>query len=232
MIGDLHGKDVWEKIPDLLSFDRVIFLGDYFDSKTGISEKMQISNFLKILKLKETYPEKFVLLVGNHDYHYLPISETQFSGFSESLFFLISEILKTEYINGLLDAVFQFDHFLISHAGVTKTWFAEKVGNHEGLKLAQIAETISSKWRTSPESFDFDIREGALPDGDNVFQSPFITRPNSLVQDSIPNCIQIVGHTQVKKIKWVGNNLVMCDTFGFTKEVVIIRDMKIEVLEF
>lgn len=232
VIGDLHGRSVWGEIPNLLTYDQVIFIGDYFDAKEDISEEKQITNFFKVLDLKNNYPEKIVLLVGNHDYHYFPFSKSEFSGFSKKLYNSISEIFEKEYQNGLFEAAFLVDHFLISHAGVTKTWYAEHIGNPRGLSHSQVVEAISSKWKTRPESFDFDHRAGASPDGDNIFQSPFIVRPNSIIQDGVPNCIQIVGHTQVQNIKVMNENLILCDCLGFSREVLIMKDSKFWVMDF
>ncbi len=229
VIGDLHGRDVWEKIPDLLSYDRVIFLGDYFDAKDGTKEETQIENFLKILKLKKRSPEKFVLLIGNHDYHYFPFSQTEYSGFSETLYPFVSEILETEYQRGLLDAVFQFDRFLFSHAGITQTWFAENIADPEGLKPELIAAEVAKKWKTNPEAFDFVHREGASPDGNDIFQSPMMVRPISLAQDNFPACTQVVGHTQMAKIVQVGKSLIFCDTLGQSKEILVIDHDKISI---
>lgn len=232
VIGDLHGRSVWEEIPGLLTYDQIIFIGDYVDAKEGISEEKQIANFFKVLEFKKSNPGKVVLLVGNHDYHYFPFSKCEFSGFSQKLYSSISEIFEKEYQNGLFEAAFLVDHFLISHAGVTKTWYAEHIGDPKGHSPSQVVEAVSSKWKTRPDSFDFDHRPGASPDGDNIFQSPFIVRPNSILRDGIPLCIQIVGHTQVQNIKKMEENLILCDCLGFAREVLIIKDSKFGVLEF
>ncbi|WP_297337133.1 metallophosphoesterase [Algoriphagus sp.] len=232
VIGDVHGRSVWEEIPELLTFDRVVFLGDYFDAKEDISEEKQIANFLKILNLKNSNPEKVTLLTGNHDLHYFPFSENVFSGFSQGLYYSISEMMHEAYQNGVLEAVCLINHFLITHAGVTKTWFTEKIGNPEKLPLEEINESIAKLWSISPKAFGFDNRAGAWPDGDNIFQSPFLVRPGSLNRDRIPHCIHVIGHTQVQKITMMGNNLILCDALGYSREALIIRDSKIMVMEF
>lgn len=232
VIGDLHGRSVWEEIPDLLTYDQIIFIGDYFDAKEDISEEMQITNFFKILELRKNYPDKVVLLVGNHDYHYFSFSNSQFSGFSKKIYDFISEIFDTEYQDGILEAAFLLDNFLITHAGVTKTWFAEHIADPLELNPSQVEEAISLKWRTHPQSFDFESRAGASPDGDDVFQSPFWVRPNSIIRDGIEGCIQVMGHTQMKKIEMMKPNLILCDCLGFSREVLIINDSNFSVLEF
>lgn len=232
VIGDLHGRNVWEKIPDLLTFDQVVFLGDYFDAKEEITEDMQVENFLKVLDLKKSNPDKVRLLTGNHDYHYFPFSDAVFTGFSETLFSRISKMMDQAYQEGILEPVCLIHHFLISHAGVTQTWFTEKIANLKKLQLEEIEKAMANLWRKQPNAFGFDNRPGAWPDGDDVFQSPFTVRPGSLNRDRIPNCIHVIGHTQVQKINMVGNNLILCDALGYSKEVLIIRDSKVTVMEF
>jgi predicted phosphodiesterase len=66
-LGDIHGRTNWEKIVDNeMDSDKIIFIGDYFDSRDSISALEQIHNFKEIIKLKKIYPEKFIILFGNH----------------------------------------------------------------------------------------------------------------------------------------------------------------------
>ncbi len=79
-IGDIHGQNIWKKFEDinkLLSskdlipkYDKYIFLGDYVDSY-HIKGNAIKQNLLDIIKLKKNYPEHIVLLLGNHDLHYI-----------------------------------------------------------------------------------------------------------------------------------------------------------------
>ena len=62
-IGDLHGrpywKQIWEKHSDA---DKIVFVGDYFDSLDGYTElpvysaAEQIYNFREICALKREFP--------------------------------------------------------------------------------------------------------------------------------------------------------------------------------
>ena len=70
IIGDTHGRDVWKSIVGYEKADRVIFVGDYFDS-FDIPYDVQINNFLDIVAYKESGLAEVILLIGNHDYHYL-----------------------------------------------------------------------------------------------------------------------------------------------------------------
>lgn len=68
VIADIHGRDIWKKIVDQ-NFDRVIFLGDYFDS-FGIPGLVQLNNFEQICQFKKdqvTLGKEVTMLIGNHD---------------------------------------------------------------------------------------------------------------------------------------------------------------------
>ena len=72
LMGDIHGHDSWKQIiSQEQDADRFIFVGDYFDSFT-IPGATQIQNFQDIIEFKETGGKSVILLIGNHDYHYLP----------------------------------------------------------------------------------------------------------------------------------------------------------------
>lgn len=92
-IGDIHGRKIWEDIVVKNDYDVVVFMGDYFDSKEGISAADQIANFKNILAFKKENPEKVKLLFGNHDFHYhYPIE--WYTGYQVEGGYDIQEILK------------------------------------------------------------------------------------------------------------------------------------------
>ena len=68
IIGDIHGLDRWKT---LVREDATnIFVGDYFDSKDGKSQKEIIANFKDIIAFAKAHPGT-ILLYGNHDLNYL-----------------------------------------------------------------------------------------------------------------------------------------------------------------
>ena len=53
--GDIHGRNVWKDVIDregIDNLDLVVFLGDYFTSREGISVKNQEENFRNIVEFK------------------------------------------------------------------------------------------------------------------------------------------------------------------------------------
>jgi len=81
-IGDIHGREIWKKILETeQGYTKVIFIGDYFDSKERITALKQIDNFKEIIALKEREKNKVILLFGNHDFHYLNGITDRYSGY-------------------------------------------------------------------------------------------------------------------------------------------------------
>lgn len=71
-LGDVHGRRFWkepfEKYID--EVDKVIFIGDYMDMypNENIMYDDAINNFNEIIEAKRKYPDKVILLLGNHKY--------------------------------------------------------------------------------------------------------------------------------------------------------------------
>jgi len=83
VLGDTHGRSIWKEIVSQEKADRVIFIGDYFDS-FDIEPVVQQHNFKEIIEFKEKGECEVILLIGNHDFHYLPMGET-YSGYKHGV---------------------------------------------------------------------------------------------------------------------------------------------------
>jgi predicted MPP superfamily phosphohydrolase len=101
-VGDIHGRSIWknflfgsyenfeawkdsvlsentpawENALDIVfsDIDKVVFVGDYFDSFTVSNAEMK-ANVLDLFLFKRQYPERVFMLWGNHDVHYWDSSE-------------------------------------------------------------------------------------------------------------------------------------------------------------
>ncbi len=173
-IGDIHGRPIWKDIVAKENADRVIFIGDYFDSFSipGID---QIHNFKEIVEYKKTSDKEVTLLVGNHDFHYMNVGET-YSGFQPALKFDIEIVLKENMEH--LQMAYSFDKFLCTHAGVSSVfmnrWF-KNTWNCDNL-----VEKLNETFTYSPFIFRFN---GWDPYGDDVVQSPIW-----IVYSSVNSC--------------------------------------------
>ena len=70
IVPDVHGRDFWKKVYTE-DYDLAIFLGDYLDHYPDEStDEHDIENFKEIIEFKKKFPDKVILLLGNHDWSY------------------------------------------------------------------------------------------------------------------------------------------------------------------
>lgn len=228
VIGDIHGRSIWKLITHLENPDRVIFIGDYFDS-FEISGVEQIQNFKEIVEYKKTSGKEVILLTGNHDHHYFPeIGYTGTSGFQRGIAPSIMQVVdeNREY----LQMAYQFNEFLFTHAGVSSVFMDETFGVG-GWKVETIVDSLNELFKYKPKSFEFN---GLDPYGDDEYQTPIWIRPRSLMKANRntlrTRVVQVVGHTEVKKLdligsqKAAGGRYYLIDCLETTGEYLIIQD--------
>lgn len=123
IIPDVHGRSFWHKAEELIDeVDKVIFLGDYLDPyrHEGITFDTALEEFNKILEFADKYSDKVVLLIGNHDAHYI---STSFMDCSR-LNYLQRQDVHELYMQHIdkFNLVWEYDKWLFSHAGVYADW--------------------------------------------------------------------------------------------------------------
>jgi predicted phosphodiesterase len=246
VIGDIHGRSVWKLIINQEQPDRVIFIGDYFDS-FDISGLEQIHNFKTIIEYKETsfsrvgtleeHKTEVILLIGNHDHHYFSeIGYTGTSGYQHGIAPNITQVVDENRQH--LQMAYQMDEFLFTHAGVSSV-FMDQVFGKGGWKVENIATDLNELSKYKPKTFEF----GTMlhyntyqdPSGDNEGQSPIWIRPKSLMRSNKDilrkQIIQVVGHTQQEQIDTkgmaTGGRYYYIDTLGTSGEYMIINNNEI-----
>ena len=236
VIGDVHGRSLWKLIVNQENPDRVIFIGDYFDS-FEISGVEQIQNFKEIIEYKEKSGKEVIMLVGNHDHHYYPeVGYTGTSGYQSRISPSINQVIDENRQH--LQIAYSFDEFLFTHAGVSPTFMDGEFGE-EGWVEDNVVELLNDLFKYKPKSFDFN---GTDPYGDNTYQTPIWIRPRSLMAVNKKHdkglkkkYIQIVGHTQVKKLDLVGSQksaggrYYLIDCQESTGEYLVIQDGELSV---
>jgi predicted phosphodiesterase len=240
-IGDIHGRSKeWKQIAGSHTFDKLIFIGDYWDS-FNIPYIEQLHNFREICQFKEEHPDKVVLLIGNHEFHYLPVAgiyEEQYSGYQKKKAMEIGYELQRNL--HLFQMAYQqklrYDTCLFTHAGVTKTWFKSTLGLMGGETLDfgeafPVDQHINDVFKHKPQLFLF---QGNDPYGDDITQSPIWVRPQSLNEDAL-DYVHVVGHTSQRRIgveptKFLnGGSGFFIDTLGSSGEYLVIEDGKIHI---
>jgi len=199
LLGDIHGRNLWRDIIKVESPDRVVFIGDYFDS-FDIKGVEQIQNFKDIIEFKESTNIEVVMLIGNHDHHYL--SNETYSGFQPALKWDIQDLLTTNMHH--LQIAYQFDDILCSHAGFSPTWLDDTFG-WDGWTKSNFVELTNELYKNRLHAFNFS-HTGYDPYGNHPSQGPMWIRPAALMSSNKGDnglkkkFIQVVGHTQVKNI--------------------------------
>ena len=196
-IGDIHGRDQWKLIVEQAKWDICVFVGDYFDS-FDIDAETQIKNFEAIVRFKVKSNKIVVLLMGNHDLHYL-VDNERYSGYQDNP--RIRQALKTASPH--LTKICMFDQLLFSHAGLTKTWVTSR-----GIDQKNIVNEVNS---LPLDAFKFIRSEGFDDSGNNKEQGCMWVRPQSLREDFWGSTTQVIGHTQVGSMVSVENKFILID---------------------
>ena len=198
VIPDVHGREFWKEVVDCKKYERIIFLGDYTDPYDieGITDEMAVDNFKSIIALKQSNPDKVVLLLGNHDLHYYSDYYYELAGgvrYDPIAAIILQRLFQDNFQDFQLawETDWGGKHYLFSHAGITQSWLKRNLhlirkpdANHlnrlllsnEGLEaLAQVGE----------------MRLGDYPSGSIVWADA----EEMAVSDPIPGVYQIVGHS-------------------------------------
>ena len=230
VIPDLHGRSDWKLITHRENPDRIIFLGDYFDS-FDITAVEQIHNFKEIIEYKKSSGKEVVMLIGNHDHHYYPeIGNTGTSGYQNRLAPSITQVIDENRHH--LQMAYGFRDYLFTHAGVSPV-FMNDVFGIDGWDPDNVVVELNELFKFKPKAFIFN---GLDSHGDNQCQTPIWIRPRSLMaannkKDTVSlkrEYIQVVGHTQQNQIdtegKSTGGRYYFVDCLPTSGEYMIISD--------
>jgi hypothetical protein len=237
VLGDTHGRNIWKEIVFQEKADRVIFIGDYFDS-FDIGPAEQMFNFREIIDFKEKGECEVILLIGNHDFHYFPGGET-YSGYKAGVAPAIRQMLQEN--NHHLQMCYQLDNVLFTHAGIGSDWLVYQ-NHYESFTdqgtVTNIADFVNAIWKYQPNRFMF---YGIDPYGNSKTQTPIWIRPQALMagnRDTFlkTDYIQVVGHTQVRKIdiegKATGGRYYFIDTFDTSGQFLIYENEEFRLGEY
>ena len=213
VIGDTHCHTSWKKVLEQnQDADKVIFLGDYYDTFDDVLRAKADDNFNEILDLKRKEPDKYVILLGNHDYHYLiNDSSERYSGYSNGTCRGAHKILTDAVEKDLIQVLYIQDNIIFSHAGVSEYWLKEVAC------LDSPEKVTFDLMMQYPYPLSFNTFEGYNSYGESISQSPIWIRPNSLIKDKLDGFDQIVGHTPSK--------CPICCDFDDTNKIWIVDTM-------
>lgn len=208
VVPDVHGRTFWKEAEQNINeVDQVIFLGDYVDpypyeSDVNCDEDALIDNFKNIIQFAKSHADKVVLLIGNHDAHYIDdnpdIRSSRYSGSMKNTF---AKLIKDNA--GLFNKAHYVGNILFSHAGVTSGWL-----DYNGFTANPTAESVYKFIQDSTYAELCQVggsRGGMFPYG-----GPMWADIREHYRSDIP-FEQIVGHTQGTKMIEI-NNVRCVDT--------------------
>jgi 3',5'-cyclic AMP phosphodiesterase CpdA len=194
-IGDIHGKNDWEKV-NHDDFDMIVFLGDYVDSRS-VDDNSVITNLEKIVAFKNSLPQKVKLLTGNHENSYL-FRRYRTTGYRYDIADEIRGILTRNA--DLFQVAWQTRNYLWTHAGIHEEYYNLKIAS-EALKTdGSLAETLERLYREEYRAlFEVGFERGGWDQ--KMTGGPFWIDKSRLLENPLRGYHQIVGHTPVETVE-------------------------------
>lgn len=177
---------------------------DFDETLNGIN---MITGFKKLCELKRAEPEKFEILIGNHDLSY--ISDPHVSGHH----YQYSADYRRMFMENIdiMNVCIEIEGWVFSHAGVSEKWYNYFIKNVVKGKNGNYFRVISEEeWEFISKPiekinklfhsgifghFDYYDNAGDWGDGNSPLQGPLWIRPSSLLSCPFFDK-QIVGHTE------------------------------------
>lgn len=216
IIPDPHGQDNWKKAIEKFTYDKVVFMGDYFDNYNfKYQGEFALKNFKEICEFVRKDSNDRKMCIGNHDFDNY-IMGGNCSGYQNNWYKQYKDAL-CENID-LLNICYEIDGYVFSHAGVSEKWIKEleefdfdfidkdtwknmsrvdkinyifhSIFENGKIKTSDIGIGITGL--TSWFTYDRYDMSGY---GESSYQSPLWIRPKTLYYASAFTK-QVVGHTE------------------------------------
>jgi hypothetical protein len=210
-IGDIHGRTYWNEIVQQHPDCRYVFLGDYLDPYVNIAPQALMSNLNDIIRLKEAQPENVVLLLGNHDLHYITDKILRSSRWDMWMAKEATQLFSAH--NHLFQFAYQEGDHIFTHAGMAHDWF---VKDFKGDFCKNIADQLN---HPKPEQEVALYGCGICRGGDMRYGGIFWADTADLI-NPLHGFTQVVGHNQVQNIsEHIFNNgkIIFCDCLANQK---------------
>lgn len=235
-IPDLHGRTNWKSEFDPY-FDYTVFTGDYLDAheSDNISNTEILDNLMRIIELKLKYPNKIILLWGNHEIPYLfhPYGLTEkdggygCSGFRAGMYPVVHQLLNKHKF--IFNYAFQINDYIWTHAGIHVGWWNFRFKGNIGENIAdQLNEAFRQRMIGVGEGRVETLMDcGIRRDGRQKIGGPLWADKSELWLKPLPGYKQIVGHNPVfdivtSPIKKNGS-ITFCDCLHMTENYHVVE---------
>lgn len=209
VIGDIHGRDTWKRALTI-PCDKIVFIGDYCDSFDKSDDEIS-SNLANIIFAATNDPEKFILLLGNHDIQYLLYPQHRCSGFRSEMALKLQELFRS--YKSLFKVAYQINDTVFTHAGISQQWwkwFNEK--KRYELEGTTIAEQLNNVFYYTSDR-ELLLTSGMIRGNTTPYGGIFWADMSETVNTPLEKIHQIVGHTPVDGITEF-EHIIYCDCLG------------------
>lgn len=200
ILPDIHGRTFWkEPLADVSEYEKVVFLGDYLDPypQEGVTPHMALDNFMEIIDFAQANKEKAVLLLGNHDLHYVSELYRQravSSRYNSSMKNVYKHLFEENRNMFFLawETTYGDQKVLFTHAGVTEGWYNANrnvIGELDSEHLNMLMETENGIRTLAQIGYE---RGGMFKWGSMVWADlyeMYVSKPFSSI-------FQVFGHSQ------------------------------------
>lgn len=209
-IGDVHGRKNWKQIVDKHPEDRIVFLGDYCDPYDQMRNYDVLNNLLDIIDLKKKRKDDIILLLGNHDLHYIYDDFTAGTRYNYGLSELLNALFDDE--RELFQFAYQEGNTLYTHAGVSNLWWKKYFKGKTGDGAPSVAEQLNNPTDEQLKAmFQVGYSRGGDYDRGGIFWADIDETSN----DPLSGVHQVVGHTQIMEIQTISpstdTSITYCD---------------------
>jgi len=193
--GDIHGLPDWKKV-NPAEFDVIIFLGDYVDSYSVEVEAI-LENLQEIVALKNRFPQKVKLLLGNHENSNL-FRQHRTTGYRYDIAEEIRGILTRN--SDLFQVAWQYRNYLWTHAGIHAEYYDKKIASRVLEPDGSLGETLERLYREEYRAlFEVGYERGGWDQ--KMTGGPFWIDKSRLLENPLRGYHQIVGHTPVETVE-------------------------------
>lgn len=198
-IGDIHGRREWKNIVERNAGIRFVFLGDYFDPYSDIDHETMIMNILEIIRLKQKHPDDVVLLLGNHDMHYIDGGFTRGARYDSIIAPTVIALFDT--YGSLFQYAYQDGNTLYTHAGVTDEWWTQcfmPVTPRSCIKVrGERYDYAAMLNNPTPQQRKAMYQVSALRSGCDKYGGIFWADKYETSRSPLRGMWQVVGHTKI-----------------------------------
>lgn len=195
VIGDVHGLTKWKDIVKTHRGSQFVFLGDYCDPYEDIEPDELIKNLRSIIQFKKRHLNDVILLLGNHDMHYLSEDFVTSTRYDERIAPCIKRILTNN--RDLFQYAWQQGKMLFTHAGVSDGWFRNDF-HGDSSKNCSIADQLNNP---TQEQYVAMGEVGFWRGGPYEYGGIFWADIDETKDNPLKGYHQFVGHSRVDSIK-------------------------------